>query len=65
MRRNLSTSSRLVSGEFERRCDDFEKRLKEKIEVQTGFADPEANARKMHLWFKFFDTDNTGILLAI
>lgn len=46
--------------EFERRIDELEQRLKERIDVMSGFADPEACARKMENWFKFFDANNSG-----
>lgn len=45
---------------FEKSIDELEKRLKEKIEVATGFADPIQSARKMELMFKFFDRNGSG-----
>jgi Ca2+-binding EF-hand superfamily protein len=46
--------------ELEMRVQSMETRLKEKIEVSCGFADPERRAQKIEEHFAQFDTDNSG-----
>lgn len=46
--------------DLETRTNDLERRLKEKIEVMTGFADPEVRARKLQQSFAFFDLNDSG-----
>lgn len=49
-------------AEAEAKINDLERRLKEKIEVSTGFADPEVRARKLEQAFRYFDTNNSGAI---
>lgn len=53
---------RSVQAQFEEKVDDFERRLKEKCDVNSGFADIEVKARQLLKIFKFFDTDNSGVI---
>ena len=51
-----------AQAQFEEKVDDLEKRLKEKCDVNSGFADVEVKARQLIKMFKFFDTDNSGVI---
>jgi Ca2+-binding EF-hand superfamily protein len=42
------------------RIEEVESQLKKKLEVSTGFADPEVRARKLAKEFAYFDTDGSG-----
>ena len=48
--------------DFEAKVDDLEKRLKDKIEVSSGFADPEVKARQLERNFRYFDTNGSGAI---
>lgn len=58
--RPQSTNKKLSRTDLENKADDLERRLKEKIEVMTGFAEPEVRARKLEYCFKYFDSNNSG-----
>ena len=47
-------------SDLEQRTEDLERRLREKIEVLSGFADVEVRARKLQQTFNYFDTNNSG-----
>ena len=47
---------------MEEKVDDMERRLVERIEVSSGFAEAEEQARKMRLALKFFDASGNGLL---
>jgi len=57
---NGSTQKRDTS--LDSRLDDLERRLREKVNVATGFADDNVKARKLKDMFKFFDTDDSGFI---
>lgn len=57
-----SSNANRTNTDFEGRLDDLEKRLKDKIEVATGFADDEVKARKLEQNFRFFDTNGNGTI---
>jgi calcyphosin len=46
--------------DLEAKADELERRLKEKIQVMTGFADPEILARKLQSNFSYFDVNGSG-----
>jgi len=46
----------------ESKLDELERRLREKVNVATGFADDEVKVRKLKELFKFFDTDDSGFI---
>ncbi len=48
--------------DMEKKVDDLEKRLREKFQVLTGFADPAVQARKLEQNFRYFDTDCSGVI---
>eukprot|EP00753_Platysulcus_tardus_P007636 PLAT15325.1.p2 GENE.PLAT15325.1~~PLAT15325.1.p2 ORF type:complete len:357 (+),score=205.89 PLAT15325.1:145-1215(+) len=49
-----------MSFMMEAKVDDLERRLRERIEVMTGFADDEVMIAKLEEVFKYYDTDGTG-----
>jgi Ca2+-binding EF-hand superfamily protein len=55
-----STAKKTSRSDLEVKADDLERRLKEKIEVMTGFAEPEVRARKLEQCFKYFDSNGSG-----
>lgn len=55
-----NTQRNTIKTDIEARTNDLERRLKEKIEIMTGFADPEVRARKLQQSFSFFDLNNSG-----
>jgi hypothetical protein len=59
------TDSKNKQLDMESRVDNLEKRLKEKIEVLSGFADAGIRARKLQQQFQIFDTNNSGIFLHL
>mmetsp|Transcript_14200 Transcript_14200/g.21247 ORF Transcript_14200/g.21247 Transcript_14200/m.21247 type:complete len:370 (+) Transcript_14200:68-1177(+) len=58
--RNFRNTQKKSRSDIEAKADDLERRLKEKIEVMTGFADPEVRARKLEQCFKYFDENDSG-----
>jgi calcyphosin len=48
--------------DLESKADELERRLKEKVQVMTGFADPEILARKLQSNFSFFDLNGSGTI---
>jgi len=56
----LSGKSASQVQAFEQRVDQLECRLKDKMEVDAGFADVEVRKRKLIAQFKYFDTNNSG-----
>ena len=57
-----SSMQKSTRNDLEIKADDLERRLKEKIEVMTGFAEPEIRARKLEQCFKYFDADGSGYI---
>lgn len=43
-----------------KRLENLEDSIRTKLEVETGFADEVSRAHKLEMYFKFFDTDNSG-----
>jgi Ca2+-binding EF-hand superfamily protein len=62
MRSNQRVSAKksVSQAEFDRKLDDLEGRLRSKVEVLSGFADPEVKARKLEQSFRYFDTNGSG-----
>jgi cell division septum initiation protein DivIVA len=48
--------------DLEEKVDELEQKLKEKIEVSSGFSDTVAQARMMEQTLKFFDVGGRGLL---
>ena len=49
-------------ADLERKIDDLERRLQDKIEISSGFSDPEMKIRKLEQAFKFFDRTTSNYL---
>jgi calcyphosin len=60
--KSASSAPKSAQAQFEERVDDLEKRLIQKCDVNSGFADVEVKARQLEKMFKFFDTDNSGVI---
>jgi Ca2+-binding EF-hand superfamily protein len=52
----------MAKSEFETRIDNFEQRLREKMEQASGYGDPEVKARKLEQSFKQFDSNGSGCI---
>jgi Ca2+-binding EF-hand superfamily protein len=59
--RNASKSASRALDQ-EEKVDDLERRLKEKVEIASGFSDAIAQSRLMEQSMKFFDSDRSGLL---
>lgn len=44
------------------KVDNLERLLRQKLESDTGFADPQGQAWKLHRVFKHFDNDQSGVI---
>lgn len=49
-------------AELERKVDDLEQKIRERVDVTSGFADPEAKARALERTFKFVDFRGAGLI---
>jgi Ca2+-binding EF-hand superfamily protein len=52
----------MAKSDLEVKMDLLETRLKERMEQQTAFGDPEVQARKLESSFKRFDTNGSGCI---
>jgi calcyphosin len=62
MRPRGSQATQKLRPDIDVKTDELERRLKEKIEVMTGFADPEIRARKLEHSFRYFDINESGTI---
>ena len=60
--RNALNGNRIKQIAIEEKIDDLERRLKERIEVSSGFAEPLPQSRKMRQALQFFDSAGRGLL---
>lgn len=60
--RNALNGSRMRQIAIEEKIDDLERRLKERVEVSSGFAEPLTQSRKMRQALQFFDAAGRGVL---
>lgn len=61
-RLNAKNSAVNKQVSLERKIDDLEARIVSKIEIISGFSEPETKFRKLLQSFKFFDLNNSGYL---
>ena len=47
---------------IEEKIDDLERRLKDRVEISSGFAEPLVQSRKMRQALQFYDTAGRGVL---
>jgi Ca2+-binding EF-hand superfamily protein len=60
--RNEPYSNKVKHIALEGKIDDLERRLIEKVEVSSGFAETLKQSRKMRQSLQFFDTAGSGFL---